>query len=87
MPNSAGFTRTCRARSPSLREDARKILPGVPDDGTVLSDKALADRFGEVVLPHLGDAFALARWLTGNAADAEDVVQEACLKAHAGIAT
>lgn len=46
----------------------------------------MAERFGEVVLPHLGDALSLARWLTGNAADAEDVVQEACLKAHAGIA-
>ena len=46
----------------------------------------LAARFAEVVLPHLGDALSLARWLTGNAADAEDVVQEACLKAYAGIA-
>ncbi|CDX23333.1 RNA polymerase, sigma-24 subunit, ECF subfamily [Mesorhizobium sp. ORS 3324] len=46
----------------------------------------LAARFAEVVLPHLGDALSLARWLTGNPADAEDVVQEACLKAHAGIA-
>ncbi|WFP64631.1 sigma-70 family RNA polymerase sigma factor [Mesorhizobium sp. WSM4904] len=46
----------------------------------------LAARFAEVVLPHLSDALSLARWLTGNAADAEDVVQEACLKAHAGIA-
>ena len=52
----------------------------------MLSEKALAERFGEVVLPHLGDALALARWLTGNATDAEDVVQEACVKAHAGIA-
>jgi RNA polymerase sigma-70 factor (ECF subfamily) len=52
----------------------------------VLSSKAQADRFSEVVLPHLGDALALARWLTGNAADAEDVVQDACVKAHAGIA-
>ncbi|MER9328022.1 sigma-70 family RNA polymerase sigma factor [Mesorhizobium sp. M0152] len=51
-----------------------------------MSEKALAERFGEVVLPHLGDALVLARWLTGNAADAEDVVQEACVKAHAGIA-
>jgi RNA polymerase sigma-70 factor (ECF subfamily) len=58
----------------------------VPDHAAVLSEKALAERFGEVVLPHLGDALALARWLTGNAADAEDVVQEACVKAHAGIA-
>jgi RNA polymerase sigma factor (sigma-70 family) len=52
----------------------------------MLSDKARAERFGEVVLPHLGDALSLARWLTGNAADAEDVVQEACVKAHLGIA-
>jgi RNA polymerase sigma factor (sigma-70 family) len=53
----------------------------------VLSGKTPAERFGEVVLPHLADAMSLARWLTGNAADAEDVVQEACLKAHAGIGT
>ena len=38
-------------------------------------------RFSTVVLPHLGDAYALARWLTGDRADAEDVVQEACLRA------
>src|SRR5262245_4401954 len=42
-------------------------------------------RFASVVLPHLGDAYALARWLTGNRADAEDVVQEACLRAFRGI--
>ena len=53
----------------------------------VLSDKASAERFGEVVLPHLADALALARWLTGNVVDAEDVVQDACLKAHRGLAT
>src|ERR1700737_861627 len=45
-------------------------------------EKAL---FARVVLPHLGDAYALARWLTGNATDAEDVVQEACLRAFRGI--
>ena len=28
-----------------------------------------------------GDAYALARWITGDRADAEDVVQEACLRA------
>jgi RNA polymerase sigma-70 factor, ECF subfamily len=38
-----------------------------------------------VVLPHLADAYALARWLTGDRADAEDVVQEACLRAFRGI--
>jgi RNA polymerase sigma factor (sigma-70 family) len=44
-------------------------------------------RFAAVVTPHLGDAFALARWLTGNRADAEDVVQEACLRAYRAIGT
>ena len=42
-------------------------------------------RFASVVVPHLADAYALARWLTGDRADAEDVVQEACLRAFRGI--
>jgi RNA polymerase sigma-70 factor (ECF subfamily) len=37
--------------------------------------------FDDVVLPHLGAAYRLARWLTGNDPDAEDVVQEASLRA------
>jgi RNA polymerase sigma-70 factor (ECF subfamily) len=44
-------------------------------------------RFSELVMPHLGDAYALAHWLTGNQADAEDVVQEACLRAFRAMAT
>lgn len=43
------------------------------------------ERFCEVVLPHLADALALARWLTGSRHDAEDIVQEACIRALAGI--
>jgi RNA polymerase sigma factor (sigma-70 family) len=43
------------------------------------------ERFNSVVLPHLSDAYTLARWLTGNPADSEDVVQEACLRAYRGI--
>ena len=37
------------------------------------------------MLPHLDDCYRLARWLTGERADAEDVVQEACVDAFRGI--
>lgn len=43
--------------------------------------------FAEIVLPHLDDAYGLARWLTGNASDADDVVQDACMKALAALKT
>jgi RNA polymerase sigma factor (sigma-70 family) len=37
--------------------------------------------FEETVLPHLDAAFNYARWLTRNDVDAEDVVQDACMRA------
>lgn len=42
-------------------------------------------RFERVVVPHLDDAHALARLLTGNGTDADDVVQDACLQAFRAI--
>lgn len=37
--------------------------------------------FDATVLPHLDAAFNYARWLTRNDAEAEDVVQDACVRA------
>lgn len=37
--------------------------------------------FERTVIPHLNAAYNLARWLTRNGPDAEDLVQEACLRA------
>jgi RNA polymerase sigma-70 factor (ECF subfamily) len=37
--------------------------------------------FNQAVLPHLDAAYNLARWLTRNDQDAEDIAQEACLRA------
>jgi RNA polymerase sigma factor (sigma-70 family) len=42
-------------------------------------------RFTRLVLPHLGDAYSLARWITGSRTDAEDVVQDASLRAFRAI--
>jgi RNA polymerase sigma-70 factor, ECF subfamily len=39
-------------------------------------------RFEQLVLPHLDAGVNLARWLLRNRADAEDVVQEAMLRAY-----
>jgi RNA polymerase sigma-70 factor (ECF subfamily) len=52
-----------------------------------LADPSQREAFEQLMLPHLDDAFNLARWLTGNRSDAEDVVQEAYLKALKHFAT
>ena len=43
--------------------------------------KTPPNRFDHVMLPHLDAAYNLARWLSGSATDADDVVQEAYLRA------
>ena len=45
------------------------------------SSPAGGESFDEVVLPHLDAGYRLARWLMRNEHDAEDVVQEASLRA------
>jgi RNA polymerase sigma factor (sigma-70 family) len=42
-------------------------------------------RFAQIVLPRIDEGYRLARWLTGSATDAEDVMQEACIKAYRAI--
>src|ERR1700730_991672 len=55
------------------------------EDENIVPDQDDQARFARLVLPHLGDAYSLARWITGSRADAEDVVQEACLRAFRAI--
>jgi RNA polymerase sigma factor (sigma-70 family) len=46
-----------------------------------MADSITAQRFEKLVLPHMNSAFNVARWLTRNDQDAQDVVQEAYLRA------
>jgi RNA polymerase sigma factor (sigma-70 family) len=61
---------------------------GSPGDATRAAEPDAGEqtaRFSRVVLPHLDDARALARLLTGNGTDADDVIQDACLQAFRAI--
>src|SRR5579859_677611 len=55
--------------------------------GSIVQNRDDRAVFDEVFLPHMAEAFRLAQWLTGNAYDAEDVVQDAALRAFRGIKT
>ena len=44
---------------------------------------AMSTEFQNMVLPHLNAAYNLARWLTRNEQDAQDIVQEAGMRAYA----
>ena len=52
-----------------------------------MSEDEQRRRFERLALPHLGAAYNLARWLTRNDHDAQDVVQEAFLRALRYIGT
>jgi RNA polymerase sigma factor (sigma-70 family) len=50
--------------------------------GSDVLDSQERERFEQLVLPHLDAAFNLARWLLRSRVDAEDVAQEAMLRAY-----
>jgi RNA polymerase sigma-70 factor (ECF subfamily) len=49
------------------------------------SNGTASHRFEALVMPHVNAAYNLARWLLHDSADAEDVVQEACLRAFSAM--
>jgi RNA polymerase sigma-70 factor (ECF subfamily) len=48
---------------------------------TALEEQDKLARFEQSIMPHMNAAYNLARWLAGNDSDAQDVVQEAYLRA------
>jgi RNA polymerase sigma-70 factor, ECF subfamily len=61
-----------RVSAPTTRTQAEPL---------VLDEPSKAKRFEQIFVPHLDAAYDFARWLTRNERTAEDVVQEACLRA------
>ncbi len=51
----------------------------------VVQNKDDKNDFDEIFAPYLPEAYRLAQWLSGNASDAEDIVQEAAIRAFRGI--
>lgn len=47
-----------------------------------MTETEAAARFEQVAMPHLDAVYNLARWLTGDAHDAQDIAQEAMLRAY-----
>ncbi len=60
-------------------EERARARTEAPGELNLQDDKV--SRFEDAVLSHLDAAYNLARWLTQDDRDAEDVVQEACLRA------
>ena len=68
------------------RLEGSDIAPGQQEKSvSVVQNNDERNTFDEVFLPHMSEAYRLAQWLAGNASDAEDIVQEAAIRAFRGI--
>lgn len=73
-----------RAKRPGSSASLAGVNPhasGLRPAGEVAPTAAEAQRFRLLILPHLDSAYAFARYLTRDAAQAEDIVQDAFLRA------
>ena len=73
---SSFFARAGRSSS-ALQKNTMVSKPSPQDDNHA--------RFSKLVLPHLADAYALAYRITGSHADADDALQDACLRAFRAV--
>jgi RNA polymerase sigma-70 factor (ECF subfamily) len=69
------------ASSTRTRRFANESRPSTEDPPAALPVQDKRERFGQILSMHLDAAYDLARWLTRDEPNAQDVVQEACLRA------
>src|SRR5258705_693902 len=69
------------ARAAIVRPSSARVGRGSACREAAMFEHNHLANFEQAVLPHLDAAYNLARWLTRNEQDAEDVVQEAYLRA------
>ena len=69
--------------TPGLNFLQHMEIKGLRDRSThqKVTDASQLERLERALVPHLDAAYNLARWLVGAPADADDVAQEACLRA------
>jgi RNA polymerase sigma-70 factor (ECF subfamily) len=77
MSQANGWTPTIGGIS-----ERRRLHIAPSKEGRPLTQPSEQARFEQAVMPNLDAAYNLARWLTRDEHDAEDVVQEAYLRAY-----
>src|SRR5205814_4275093 len=79
--NMAPLRALAGVRAPAEKPRRRQDLSAAQGEGLTLDERSKVRRFEEIFTTHLDAAYDYARWLTRDERNAEDVVQEACLRA------
>jgi len=77
--NSHRWAEVCRGNK--IGTEPVWIADGRESRSTALDEQDKLARFEQSIMPHMNAAYNLARWLTTDDSDAQDVVQDAYLRA------